>query len=123
MTTIDSKPVQKLINDLDKENILFKLDDEETDVYGAYGDLLGRRKLENVIFYKNDIKLKIAFEIFFRQSGLSTIMELKPGNKKGEENFVKLHTISDDEFYLMQYYNIIDNINKKEIKWQQNKKS
>ncbi len=114
ITNIDSKPVQKLINDLEKEGIKFKFDDEETDVYGAYGDYKGKRKLDNVVFTKNNIVLKITNRLFFRYSGISTVMESNAGKKKGEKNYVKLHPISDDEFYLMEYYNITQHIKIKE---------
>jgi len=102
ITTIENKAVQKCISDLKKIGIDFHLDQDETDVYGIYGDIKGKRKLENVIFTKNDKELKIANVIFFRHSGLSTVMESRAGKKKGEENFVVLHPINDEEFYLIQ---------------------
>lgn len=101
-TTLENKALQKCISDLKSVDISFELDQEETDVYGVCGDFRGKRKLENVVFQKGNQVMKICNWIFFRHGGLCTIFETKKSNKKGEENFVKLHQITDEEFYEMQ---------------------
>jgi len=102
MISIENKFIQKCISDLKSNGISFALDEEETIVYNFYGESIGKRKLENVVFTKGPRILKISNIIFFRRSGISTILEMKSSNKKGEENFVKLHPITDSEFYEMQ---------------------
>ena len=106
ITNPENKSVQKCIEELKKIGVNFELDQDETDVYNVDGEVIRRRKLENVVFTKENIKIKIAFEIFFRHSGLSTVMESRAGKKKNEQNFVTLHHITDEEFYLMQYQQI-----------------
>ena len=102
-TTLENKSLQKCLSDLKSIGISFELDQEETDVYGVYGDFRGKRKLENVVFRKGNQVMKISNWIFFRNGGICTILETKKSNKKGEENFVKLHQIIDEEFYEMQH--------------------
>ena len=101
MISLENKFIQKCISDLKSDGISFSLDEEETTIYDFYGESIGKRKLENVVFTKGDIILKVSNTIFFRRCGISTILESR-SNKKGEENFAKLHPIIDSEFYEMQ---------------------
>ena len=101
MISLENKFIQKCLSDLKLDGISFALDDDETTIYNFYGESVGKRKLENVVFTKEDRVLKISNMIFFRRSGISTILESR-SNKKGEENFTKLHPITDSEFYEMQ---------------------
>lgn len=114
ITTINNKYIQNLISELDKTGIKFEPDQEETDVYGAYGELKGKRRLENVIFTKGKQTLKICEHIFFRHGGICCITETKKSNKKGEENYVSLHLITDEEFYQMKFQQIVYTLNLKE---------
>jgi len=98
MTNFENKSIQKLISDLASDGIIFSLDQEETNIIGFAGDVIGRRKLENVIFTQGEKVHKVCFDVFFRCSGISCILE----TKKGEDNFVKLHPVTDAEFYEME---------------------
>lgn len=102
MTTIDNKFVQKCISDLKSVGISFEIDQEEIDIFGVYGEFLYKRKLENVIFRKGKSELKVWNYLFFRGGGICCITETKNSNKKKEENFVKLHIVTDEEFYEMK---------------------
>lgn len=103
MTTLENKFVQKLIADLAAEEIVFSLDQEEVDIIGFEGDIIGRRKLDNVIFEKNKVQKKIYNDIFFRISGLSHIYQ-KVAEGKKEEYY--------EVFYQMQKMSIIGYFNK-----------
>jgi len=95
MTTIENKFVQKLIDELSIEGIRFSFDQEEVDIIGFEGEILGKRKLENVIFEKDGKQLKIYNGIFFRWGGLSHIFqEVKKENKAVP--------VTDEIFYQMQ---------------------
>lgn len=96
MTTLENKFVQKLIADLALEGINFSLDQEEVDIIGVEG-VIGRRKLDNVIFEKDGNQLKIYNGIFFRCCGLSHIYQEV---KKGE--YYKPVIVTDEIFYQMQ---------------------
>lgn len=113
-TTLENKFVKKCISDLENLGISFEIDQEETNIYDVYGKLIGRRKLENVVFRKGSSILKIWNYLFFRCGGICCIMESKKSNKKGEENYVNLHYITDDEFYEMKKQQIEYVLNKKE---------
>ena len=113
MINIENKFLQKCLTDLKNIGISFEFDQDETDVYAFYGEYLGRRKLDNVVFRRGEHELKICNWIFFRKGGISCIVEQK-SNKKKEENFVKLHPITDDEFYEMQKQMIEYVIDRKE---------
>lgn len=101
MTTIDNKSVQKLISDLQSIGITFELDQEETDIIGFYGEVKGVRKLENVVFRKGNIVKKICNYQFFREGGLSSILDSSKSAKKGEENYVKVVRVTDEMYYSM----------------------
>jgi len=92
MTTRESTSVKKLISDLASEGFSFHEDYDEIDEY-RFGKLFRRRKLENVVFEKEGVILKIYTDLFFRITGLSHTFD---------ENLQKPVTVSDDEFYQMQ---------------------
>jgi hypothetical protein len=92
MTTLDSTSVKKLISDLASEGFSFHEDYDEINEY-RFGKLFRRRKLENVVFEKEGVILKIYNHLFFRVTGLSHTFD---------ENLQKPVTVSDDEFYQMQ---------------------
>jgi hypothetical protein len=102
MTTIENKFVQKLIADLAIEGIIFSIDQEEVDIIGFEGNIIGKRKLENVIFEKDSNQLKIYNGIFFRWGGLSHIFQEV---KKGE--YHKAVIVTDEIFYQMQKASIL----------------
>ena len=102
MITLENRFIQKCLSDLKLSGISFSLDQEETTIYNFYGESIGKRKLENVVFQKDDKIFKINNWIFFRRGGISCILETRNSTKKGEENFMKLHPITDAEFYEMQ---------------------
>jgi len=102
MISLENKFIQKCLSDLKSVDISFTLDDDETTIYNFYGESIGKRKLENVVFMKGDKIIKISNVIFFRRCGISCILETRNSTRKGEENFMKLHPINDAEFYEMQ---------------------
>ena len=102
MITLENRFIQKCLSDLKLSGISFSLDQEETTIYNFYGESIGKRKLENVVFQKDDKIFKINNWIFFRRGGISCILETRNSTKKGEENFMKLHPITDAVFYEMQ---------------------
>lgn len=103
ITTLEDKSVQKVLAELLALGITFSLDQEETNVYGVNGELLGRKKLENVIFEKNGKQFKFANRIFFRHSGISRILEKT--SKKDE--YYNPILISNDLFYQIYKQHII----------------
>jgi len=106
MTDLNNIELKKCINNLEKEGVTFELDQEETNIVDFYGNVIGRRKLGNVVFKYNGKVTKIVNELFFRQYGIISIFEPKKSKKKGEDNFIKLLTITDQIFYDMQYQRI-----------------
>lgn len=102
MTNLGNKFVQKCISDLKSVGISFEIDKEEIDIFGVYGEFLYKRKLKNIIFQKGKSVLKVSNYLFFRGGGICCITETKNSNKKKEENFVKLHIVTDEEFYEMK---------------------
>jgi len=114
MIDIQNKFLQKCLSDLKKVGISFEFDQDETDIYAFYGEYLGKRKLDNVVFRRGEHELKICNWIFFRKGGISCILESKKSNKKKEENYVKLHPIIDEEFYEIQKQMIEYAIDRKE---------
>lgn len=113
-TDINNVYVQNLISNLKKVGINFEFDQQETDVHGVYGEHMGKRRLENVIFTKGKYTLHIWEYIFFRNGGICQITEMKKSNKKSEQNYVSLHIITDEEFYQMKFQQIIHTFNVKE---------
>jgi hypothetical protein len=109
MTTIENKYIQKLIFDLEVNGIEFFEDQEETDI-GVFGENIGKRKLDNVIFSKNDYEIKIYKGIFFREGGLSRILQMIKVEKKVE--IFKVVPITDDIFYETLKVSILDRFNK-----------
>ena len=95
ITTIENPAIQKLISNLASEGITFAPDDERVPVWGFYGGLIGARFLDNVVFTKGAQQIKLANRIFYRESGLSTILGT---NKDGT---VKTVTVTDIMFYQM----------------------
>lgn len=109
-TTLENKFVKKLIVDLTNEGIMFSLDQEEIDIIGFEGDIIGRRKLENVVFTKNDQIHKIYNGIFFREGGLSQILQMVKVEKKIE--LFKPVVVTDDIFYESMKLSILNKFNK-----------
>lgn len=106
ITTIQNKSVQKLISDLQSIGITFEFDQQEVDIIGVGGEILGKRRLENVIFRRGNSELKIAEYLFFRHGGLCTIYDSTKSGKKGEENYVRIIPVTDDMFYSMERQSI-----------------
>ncbi len=92
MTTLESTAVQKMLADMAAEGFLFHEDFDEIDEY-RFGKLYTRRRLENVVFEKEGIIIKIHKDIFFRVTGLSHLFD---------ETLQKPVKVSDYEFYEMQ---------------------
>ena len=92
MTTIDSLSVKKLISDLESEGFCFHDDFDEINEF-RFGEFFRRRRLENVVFVKDKIIIKISTTLFFRVSGLSHLFD---------EAIQKLVKVSDYEFYEIQ---------------------
>lgn len=105
-TNIENKWVQKLIADLAKEDIIFYEDQDETEIFGYNGKILGKRKLENIVLQRGDKSIKISKDIFFRISGLSTIID-----KVGKNEFYKEIKVTDEMFYQMQKMLILSSFN------------
>jgi len=91
MTTIESASVKKIISDLSAEGFLFHEDFDEIDEY-RFGKLYRRRRLDNVVFEKEGVIIKIYKDLFFRVTGLSHLFD---------EVSQKPVRVSDDEFYEM----------------------
>ena len=92
MTTLESTSVKKLISDLASEGYSFHEDYDEINEY-RFGKLFKKRRLENVVFEKEGVILKIYNDLFFRVTGLSHTFD---------ESLQKPVTVSDDDFYQMQ---------------------
>ena len=107
-TSLENKFIQKLIADLASENIIFLEDQEEINIIGFEGDVIGKRKLDNVIFQKNEHQMKIYNGIFYRWSGLSTILEKV--KTKGDKEEYKATRVSDEIFYQMLKVAIVDRL-------------
>jgi hypothetical protein len=95
MTTLENKYVKKLILDLESEGIIFSEDQEKIIDIKTNKE----RTLENLVFEKDGIKIKIYKGLFFREGGLSCITEKSKGDKG---DFYKITSISDEFFYEMQ---------------------
>ena len=109
-TTLENKFVKKFITDLRNEGIIFSLDQEEVDIIGFYGDIIGRRKLDNVVFEKNGQIYKIYNGIFFREGGLSQIHQMVKVEKNVE--IFKPVPVTDDIFYESMKLSILNRFNK-----------
>ncbi len=92
MTNLESASVKKLISDLASEGFSFHEDLHEINEY-RFGKLYRRRRLENVVFEKEGIIIKIYNNLFFRVTGLSHLFD---------EISQKPVKVSDYEFYEMQ---------------------
>jgi hypothetical protein len=92
MTTIESASVKRMISDLASEGFSFHEDKDEINEY-RFGKLYRRRKLENVVFEKDGIIVKIYNALFFRLTGISHLFD---------EGLQKPVRVSDDEFYEIQ---------------------
>ncbi len=92
MTDLQSTSVKKLISDLASEGFSFHEDFEEIDEY-RFGKLYRRRNLENVVFEKEGVTIKIYNDLFFRISGLSYTYD---------EIIQKPSKVTNDEFYEIQ---------------------
>ncbi len=92
MTDLQSTSVKKLISDLASEGFSFHEDYEEINEY-RFGKLYRRRNLENVVFEKEGVAIKIYNDLFFRITGLSYTYD---------EILQKPSKVTDDEFYEMQ---------------------
>lgn len=92
MTNIESPSVKKLISDLASEGFAFHEDTDEINEY-RFGKFYQRRRLENVVFEKDGIVIKILNDLFFRVTGLSHLFD---------EVMQKPVRVSDYEFYEIQ---------------------
>ena len=92
MTNLDSASVKKMISDLASEGFLCHEDYDEINEY-RFGKVYQKRRLGNVVFEKDDIRIKIYNQLFFRQTGLSYLFD------EGQQKPVK---VSDEEFYEIQ---------------------
>ena len=92
MTNRESASVKKIISDLASEGFSFHEDFDEINEY-RFGKLYKRRRLENVVFEKDGIVIKIYNALFFRLTGISHLFD---------EGLQKPVRVSDDEFYEIQ---------------------
>ncbi len=92
MLSVDSASVKKMISDLAFEGFSFHDDSEEIDEY-RFGKLFKRRRLDNVVFEKEGILIKIHRNLFYRATGLSHLFD---------EASQKNVRVSDYEFFEMQ---------------------
>jgi hypothetical protein len=92
MTNPESASVRKVISELSSEGFIFREDSEEINEY-RFGKLLRRRRLDNVVFEKEGVIIKIYKDLFFRVTGLSHLFD---------EILQKPVKVSDDEFYEIQ---------------------
>jgi hypothetical protein len=92
MTTIESASVKRMISDLASEGFSFHEDMDEINEY-RFGKIFRRRNLENVVFEKDGIIIKIYNALFFRLTGISHLFD---------EGLQKPVRVSDDEFYEIQ---------------------
>ena len=92
MTNKESPSVKKMISDLTSEGFSFHEDFDEINEY-RFGKLYRRRRLENVVFEKEGVVIKINNDLFFRVTGLSHLFD---------ESIQKPVKVSDDEFYEIQ---------------------
>ena len=106
MTTKDNPAVQKMIADLFAQGVTFLPDPERVPVYGLYGELLGARFLDNVLFIKGDKVIKIADHMFYRHSGISVIFD------KNKDDSIKLVPVTDQMFYQMIKESVLLRLNK-----------
>ena len=97
MNTIENKVIQKLIADLSINGIIFSEDQEEVNVYNIEGNIIGNRKLDNVVFQKGNITHKIYNDVFYRKGGLCTILV-----KNDKNEFFREMIVNDEMFYQMQ---------------------
>jgi len=109
-TTLENKFVKKLIADLANEGIIFSIDQEDVDIIGFEGNIIGKRKLDNVIFEKNNQIHKIYNGIFFREGGICQILQMVKVEKKVE--IFKPVTVTDDIFYESMKLSIMNKFNK-----------
>lgn len=92
MTNRESTSVKKMISDLTSEGFSFHEDFDEINEY-RFGKLYRIRRLENVVFEKDGIVIKIYNAIFFRLTGISHLFD---------DGLQKPVRVSDDEFYEIQ---------------------
>lgn len=92
MTTIESASVKKMISDLASEGFSFHEDFDEVNEF-RFGEFYRRRRLENVVFEKEGVTIKIYDNLFFRVTGLSHLFD---------EISQKPVKVSDFEFYEIQ---------------------
>jgi len=113
ITTPDTKEYQDFLTNLQKVGIYATPDQDETNMYGYDGEIIGTRKLDNMVFTKNDKSIKVANTIIFHHHGIASIWENMYSNKKGEENYVKVRPITNKEYYQMQFDLIVYRLNLK----------
>jgi len=92
MTNLESASVKKIISDLSSEGFSFHEDLDEIYEY-RFGKLYRKRRLDNVVFEKEGVIIKIYKNLFFRVTGLSHLFD---------ETIQKPVKVSDDEFYEIQ---------------------
>ncbi len=92
MTNRESASVKKIISDLASEGFSFHEDFDEIKEY-RFGKLYKWRRLENVVFEKDKVIIKIYNALFFRLTGISHLFD---------EGLQKPVRVSDEEFYEIQ---------------------
>jgi hypothetical protein len=92
MTTIESASVKKIISDLESEGFSFHEDIDEANEF-RFGKFYSRHRLENVVFEREGITIKIYNKLFFRVTGISHLFD---------EISQKPVRVSDFEFYEIQ---------------------
>jgi hypothetical protein len=92
MTNRESASVKKIISDLASEGFSFHEDFDEINEY-RFGKLYRRRTLENVVFEKDKVIIKIYNALFFRLTGISHLFD---------EGLQRPVRVSDEEFYEIQ---------------------
>jgi hypothetical protein len=92
MTNLESASVKKMISDLASEGFIFHADYDETTEH-RFGKFYTKRRLDNIVFEKDGIIIKIYSRIFFRETGLSHLFD---------ESSQKPTKVTDEEFYEMQ---------------------
>jgi len=95
MTTLESTSVQKIISDLASEGFSFHVDINEINEY-RFGKFYRKRRLENVVFEKDGVVIKIYNNLFFRVTGLSHLFDeglQKNPSKFRMKNFMRFKNI------------------------------
>jgi hypothetical protein len=92
MLNKESASVKKMVSDLAIEGFSFHEDFDEVDEF-RFGKLFRRRRLDNIVFEKEGISLKIYRDLFYRATGISHLFD---------DTTQKSVRVSDFEFFEMQ---------------------